>query len=279
MRQGARSSDVILLFVVSHLSIVKMERLSKEKQADLRKCTDKRLISKLTRAGVSEDEIEPLDRTGLLNRWAELVADGAEEKPAAASGGYDPELEKQRLLLQAKQWAEDIAERRAQRELEAKRLEADTKRWEKEATERDTFQKNQLRLQARQIELMEQRDKTEGEARKGNVELLKKFGDVLRNTVGKLGDDVIEFIPFCDSIERQFKELKIPDELRVSLLKPFLNERARLLVNRLDAKHQSDYEYVKKHLMDQFRLVPQYFLETFNSLCRQSSDTYKTFVS
>ena len=95
----------------------------------------------------------------------------------------------------------------------------------------------------------------------------------------KLGNDVVEFIPFCDNIEKQFNDLKVPQELRVSLLKPFLNERARLLVNRLDAAHQDDSAYVKQYLLDQFRLVPQHFLELFNSVCRQSNDTYKSFIS
>jgi hypothetical protein len=134
-------------------------------------------------------------------------------------------------------------------------------------------------MQSRQLELMEERDKVDKEAEMGQVMLLKKFGDVLRNTVVKMGDDVIEFIPFCDSIKRHFKELKVPDELRVSLLKPFLNESARLLVNRLDAVHQNDYDYVKKYLLDQFRLVPQYFLEMFNLVCRQPRDTYKAFIA
>jgi hypothetical protein len=62
-----------------------------------------------------------------------------------------------------------------------------------------------------------------------------------------LGNDVIDFIPFCDNIEKPFKEL------RVSLLKPFLNERARLSVCRLDAERRDDYDYVKQYLLDQFR--------------------------
>jgi hypothetical protein len=145
---------------------------------------------------------------------------------------YDVELEQQRLLLQAMQWEEELAERRAQRELEANRLkeeaaerqaarEFETKRWESERAERKAFQEHQLKMQSRQLELMEERNKVDKEAEMGHVMLLKKFSDVLRNTVVKIGDDVIEPIPFCDSIERHFKELKVPDELRVSLLKPF----------------------------------------------------------
>jgi hypothetical protein len=124
-----------------------MEKLNKAKQAEIRKLSDARLVGKLTRAGMSEEEIESMDRTALLNSWAEIVASGGKDgpsKPEAAGGGvvYDVELERQRLLLQAKQW-EDLAERRTQRELEANRLKEDAaerqaareleaKRWESE---------------------------------------------------------------------------------------------------------------------------------------------------
>ena len=134
-------------------------------------------------------------------------------------------------------------------------MEAEARRWEQEAAERKAFQDAQLELQSRQVKLMPDKDKADKESEKGRVTLLKKYGDVLRNTVVKLGNDVVEFIPFCDNIEKQFNDLKVPQELRVSLLKPFLNERARLLVNRLDAAHQDDYAYVKQYLLDQFRLV------------------------
>jgi hypothetical protein len=267
------------------------------------------------------EELESLDRTELMNRWAEIVLAGKEaghikaEAAAAVSVAYDIEWEKQKALMQASQWEQEMEERRAQRELETrrfeaelaerqaardaearrleadaaerqaareieiKRLDAEAKRREEKAIERRAFQEKQLSLQHRQVALMEDKDRVEKEAEKGRVKMLKNYGDVLRNTVVKLGNDVIDFIPFCDNIEKQFKELKVPSELRVSLLKPFLNERAQLLVSRLDAERQDDYDYVKQYLLDQFRLVPQYFLEMFNSVCRQSNDTYKSFIS
>jgi hypothetical protein len=73
-----------------------------------------------------------------------------------------------------------------------------------------------------------------------------------------LGNDVVEFIPFCDNIEKKFNELKVPKELQVSLLMLFFNDSARLLMTRLDAEHQDDYAYIKQ--LDQFRLVPQCML-------------------
>src|SRR5664279_3480788 len=94
-----------------------------------------------------------------------------------------------------------------------------------------------------------------------------------------MSDNPIELIVFFDSIERMFGELEVPNALRVILLKPYLSERAAMLVNRLTGDVASDYKYVKKYLLEQFRLCPQYFLETFNRVQRAPNETYRAFVS
>jgi hypothetical protein len=105
---------------------------------------------------------DSMERTALLNSWAEIVSNGRKggpSKPEAVAGGvvYDVELERQRLLLQAKQWEEKLAERRAQRELEANRFKVEAaemqmvrkleaKRWESERAKRKAYQEHQLMM-------------------------------------------------------------------------------------------------------------------------------------
>jgi len=268
-----------------------MDKLDKSKQAELRKLTDARLVTKLTQAGIPIEQVESLDRNSLLDRWAEIVIVGKDVtvKPSAVAisgGGYDVEFERQKLAFQMQQWEDEKAERQAQRELEMKRLEAEklereaqreleTKRLEDERASREAL----LLLQQRQVTLMEKKDSEDLAKENNNLQLLKKYGDALRNSIVKLGNDLIEIIPFFENFERQLSELKVPVGIRVSLLKPFLNDRARLLVNRIDSKHANDYDYVKEYLLQQFKLVPQYFLESFNSLYRQSHETYRAFIS
>ena len=50
-----------------------MEKLDKTKQSELKKLSDKRLISKLTQAGCTQEELESMDRPAMLERWAEMV--------------------------------------------------------------------------------------------------------------------------------------------------------------------------------------------------------------
>jgi len=111
------------------------------------------------------------------------------------------------------------------------------------------------------------------------IHLLQKYDDALRNSVVKLGNDLFKIIPFFNYSERQLNDLKVPVGIRVSLLKPFLNDPARLLINIIDGKHSNNYVYVKEYILHQFKLMPQYFLESFNSLYRQSTETFRAFTS
>ena len=77
-----------------------MDKLSTKEQENIRKMSDVRLVSSLTKAGVGQDEIDAMDRTAMLNKWAELVATGADKAPAAAAAAapvvYDIEVERER---------------------------------------------------------------------------------------------------------------------------------------------------------------------------------------
>ena len=271
-----------------------MNKLEKTKQAELRKMSDARLVSKLTQSGCSLESVESMDRMAMLDKWAEVVLAGKDVSvnlggataASASVSGYDIELERRRLDFQMKQWEQEMVERKSQRDLDAQRVEDE--RAEREAQrdlemkrldEEKEHRKELIALQQRQITLMEQKERLEVAKESNDLVQLKKYGDVLRNTVVKLGNDLIEVIPFFDNFERQASELKIPRGIRVPLLKPFLNDRARLLVNRIEGAHANDYDYVKEYLLQQFKLVPQYFLETFDTLYRQSHETYRAFVS
>jgi len=73
-----------------------MDKLSESKKAEVKKMSDTRLISKLTQAGYSSEQIETMNRETLMSTWAEALVAGKEASAAAAHSkvGYDPELEK-----------------------------------------------------------------------------------------------------------------------------------------------------------------------------------------
>ena len=81
-----------------------MEKLSVKEQENIRKLSDVRLVSNLVKAGLSQDELETMDRPTMLSRWAELVVAGV-SRPATAAAAVAPvtfnvELERERLAFE-----------------------------------------------------------------------------------------------------------------------------------------------------------------------------------
>ena len=153
-----------------------MEKLSDAQRADIKKMPTVRLATKLMASGMPEEEVEKLDRAGLMENWARTVLEG-KDKPAPVvptAMGYDPAIEKERLEfekrkfelemkkmeLQAQMMAEEKAERARREEIEAKRIEEEKaerarqkeedriERWRREEVE----QKERLRHEALEME-------------------------------------------------------------------------------------------------------------------------------
>ena len=61
-----------------------MDRLSQDKQDNIKKMSTERLIIFLTRAGLDEETVLAMDRPQMMETWAELVAEG-KDKPQEAS--------------------------------------------------------------------------------------------------------------------------------------------------------------------------------------------------
>jgi hypothetical protein len=82
-----------------------MDQLPEEQRKAISKLTAVRLAAKLTQIGVSESELEAMNKEALIHAWASAVLEGcdkpvvaevAEAKPEVKVG-YDVELERRRL--------------------------------------------------------------------------------------------------------------------------------------------------------------------------------------
>jgi len=94
---------------------------------------------------------------------------------------------------------------------------------------------------------MEEKQRNDKEKEIAKVTRLKTFGDALRNSVTKMTNEPIDLLLFFDQLERQFSDLKVPDDLKVMLIKPFLNDRARQLIGQVTSARAADYVYVKTY--------------------------------
>lgn len=136
-----------------------MDKLDMVKQVEIKKLSDKLLVSKVTQAGYPQEDIEVIDRQGMLEKWAEVAYAGKEGsiKPIATPLGYDIEFEKMKFEFQMKQWEAQreseekrlvtgVAERQAQREIEERKIVIEEERW-----------KDQVKWQNQQLALMDEK--------------------------------------------------------------------------------------------------------------------------
>ena len=67
--------------------------------------------------------------------------------------------------------------------------------------------------------------------------------------------------------------------MKAQLLGPYLNEKAKTLVARMDTTQSTDYEAVKGMLLREFKLSLNIYLERFNNESKKSEETYTLFSS
>jgi flagellar biosynthesis GTPase FlhF len=280
--------------------------------------SEERLVMKLLKAGLEEEAIAEMSREQLINAWAELVAAGREQPKeafaAAATGkalGYDVDLERQRLTFEMKKFEREIAlkeerlaaerkqeereaaekEERVAREAAEKeeKLAAERKREEREAAEKEErlerekaaqrLREAELRLQEEQLARQKERDAWDRDMKKMPAAQAKFFGDVLKNVMPKFPSDVADAPIFFAGVEKLFHSFSVPEELQSKLLMPYLNEKAKSLLLRLEKDKQDVYSEVKKILLRELKLTPVEFKDRFDRAQRNSDETYIMFCS
>jgi len=74
-------------------------------------------------------------------------------------------------------------------------------------------------------------------AHKSIVHRAKLFGDAMKNTIARMPTDVVELVSYFKDVEQLFTNFEVPNDLKAQLLRPYLNEKAKTLVARMDTTH------------------------------------------
>ena len=81
------------------------------------------------------------------------------------------------------------------------------------------------------------------------------------------------------ALEQLFQQLKVPSDLQAVLMRPYLSDRAKSLLARVDLDKSTEYNAVKKYLLQETHLSPSVYLDKFQSVCRESTETYHQFAN
>jgi transposase InsO family protein len=188
--------------------------------------TTVRLSHKLISAGMTEDEVEKLDRQGLMNAWAEMVATG-KDKPLvtpATVTGYDPSLERERLAFEKMKFEEEKAERKRREDMEAKKLEEE----KAEKRRREDLEAKKLELELRREEIEAKRLEEEKDDRLRREE--EEKADRLRR----------EEEEKADRLRREEIEAKRLEEEKADRLRREEIENRRMEAERAERRRQLD---------------------------------------
>ena len=295
-----------------------MEQLSKSQQEAVRKNSTDRLREILSKANWAEPTVlTAMSREEMLEAVAQLEltrAKAAAGEPSEAPAvdpavardrlqfekyKFDMEMKKtdderalqsEKLAAESKRLADAAAlemkkltEQREQRDFELKKL-AETAAIEADKAEREANEAAAQRQHEMQIKRMEQEHRVsqaeDDHARNDSVAArLKRYGDAMRNAMTRQGPDPIETVSFFRNAENLFRTLEVPQDLRAVLIRPFLNDKAKALIARLEPHHASDYDALKALILRENKLTPTTYREKFTTLKKAEGETYVMYSS
>ncbi len=264
-----------------------MEQLDPTQRGALIKMSTERLLIKLGKADLDEQLVADMTREQLLDAWAKCILTGRDKPQAAAAAaaavaamvtptiGYDVELEKQRLAFETRKFETELAMRHE--EIEAARLKDELQTGRELALYQLHEQK--LRMKQQQWEWEKFRDNRETEKQRSPAAQVKFFGNVLKNVMPKFPSDIADIPIYFEGIEKLYSSFEVPSALQAKLLLPYLNDKAKSLLLRLEQSKQDVYKEVKQFLLNEFRLTPIQFKSKFERAVRSSDETYTMFCS
>jgi hypothetical protein len=262
-------------------------------------------LVRLIKAGYDPDSVADLDRTSLLNQYAEFVLAGEPEKlpetdsrPSEVSSpapvavtNFDMQMkmfELEMLRLQAereeREWARLRLEKEREERLRREELERE-ERLRREELEKQRWEADR-ELRLREIKLKEDelarqaaKDKLDGERKRSLANRTKFFGEAMKNVLWKFPQDPAEIPGYFEHIENLFTLYEVDDDVKSKLLQAQLTDRAKSLTVRLTLEQLNDYDELKEFLLNEFKISPIQLRERFFSLRKKPDETYTLLAS
>ena len=151
-----------------------MDKIDSEQRTAIKKMATERLILYLSRIGIEEDELLSMDRSQLMEAWANAVYEGRDKPPTKVEteikGDYDLQLK--RLEFEMMRYQEEKEIRRLEREERQRKEEEEKelKRIEQEERRRKEDEEKEMRRLEREERQRKEEDEKEERRRKEDEE-------------------------------------------------------------------------------------------------------------
>lgn len=278
-----------------------MDRISEQQRAAIVRSSDARLRAKLVQAGYQPGELEVLDRQKLIELMVELKAEERERMTGAEAGAVaeDGDLEEREEVQVVEKTIGQVQISLEERKLilEERRIELERMRLEQEMVIKDRELQQERIIKERELEhekVMKEKEleqkklklewdmekaKRDADWKESPANQLKLWGDALRNTIHRMPVESIDIVSWFQSLEQLFNQLKVPYGLQAVLMRPYMNDKAKSLLSRVDMDKSADYRAIKKYLLQEMQLSPSVYLDKFHSVCRESTETFHQFAT
>jgi len=128
------------------------------------------------------------------------------------------------------------AEQAEEKELERLKLAQQAKLEKLRLNEQAEQRKVQAQLESKRLDLEIECVRQKTASTESTAALLKRYGDALRGVLSRMPNDPADIPALFDNAERVFKDTDTPANYQAQLLMPYLTDKARAMVGRMDQK-------------------------------------------
>ena len=101
----------------------------------------------------------------------------------------------------------------------------------------------------------------------------------MKTSVKQTGPGMLGHVLFFRHTEAIFQTFDVPVNLQDALFQPYLNDKARSVVPRMDPGLCDDYKAIREVILKEHKLTPCAYLELFNKLTRAPDETTVVFCA
>ena len=263
---------------------IAMEKEAEQRRIAMEKEAEERRIAMEKEAERKEKEAD--ERLKLMRTWFEM-------KDEAAIREKITREEKEKLEKEeAEKLRAEENEKRIQREKEI--LDEENEKREAAEIEHREYQERLLReLQRREEERenlrLEERERdrinaAERDARRrtelnSRAERLARAVKSMNKMLPKMRDEEIDVPGYFRNVENIFNDFATNDDLKITLLIPHMNTKAKKVVQRLTEEQRLDYNVVKRSILQEFKMTPKVYKDKFQDTMRVMGETWLQYAS
>ena len=107
-------------------------------------------------------------------------------------------------------------------------------------------------------------------AQQDDATRLKKFSEALKGAIPRQTNDPLETVAFFQAVERLFFDYKVPSDLQSTIVRPFLSDRSKNLVAKMDPEMSRVYKEVKELILKEYKVSSTVYRERFNQMTQEA---------